>query len=161
MPEPSTFYAFPSNPASIAQTIERAIEQLRSTSGIASIQPWPQTDIAGGFIADQILAAIHQKEILIGDISQLNFNVTFEIGYAIGKGRRVVITRNAAFSNVSNELSQLGIFDTLGYKTYQNSYELCTFLRSVATTRNSLSVKKPSIRRPLFISLRPSTRLIQ
>ena len=99
MSDPKCFYAYPSSPDSVGQTIEAAVDALRSTSAITSIQTWPQTDVAGRFIADQILTAILQNELLVADISQLNFNVTFEVGYAIGKGKRIIVTRNGAYAN--------------------------------------------------------------
>ena len=64
------------------------------------------------------------------DISVLNFNVTYEIGYAIGKGKRVLLTKNRSIQEGSPTIREVGIFDTLGYKEYQNSSELSRFINS-------------------------------
>ena len=42
----------------------------------------------------------------------------------------------------TSELSKIGIFDTLGYKVYQNSHELASLLRSIGTAPGSISIKE-------------------
>jgi hypothetical protein len=130
MPEISAFVAYPSDPPSLAQIIESAVDELRTTSGVTSIQTWAQTEIAGRFVADQILSSISQKDCLLADISRLNFNVTYEVGFAIGSGKKTIVTLNSAFAGAASELSRLGIFDTLGYKPYENSHQLAEILRA-------------------------------
>jgi len=129
MPELSAFFAYPSNPPSLGQIIESAVEELRTTSGVTCIQTWAQTNIAGRFVADQILSTISQKDCLLADISRLNFNVTYEIGFAIGREKKAIVTLNSAFAGAVNEISKLGIFDTLGYEKYENSHQLAEVLR--------------------------------
>ena len=136
------FLCIPSSPDSVGQTIEAAADALRSTSAITSIQTWPQTNIAGRFIANQILTAILQNKLIVADISQLNFNVTFEVGYAIGEGKRIILTRNGAYANTTSELSKIRIFDTLGYKVYPNFHELASLLRSIGTAPGTISIKE-------------------
>src|SRR6185312_8367756 len=60
--------------------------------------------------------------------SILNFNVTYEVGYAIGLGKRVILVRNKAIAADETELKRVGIFDTLGYLQYENAEELYRIL---------------------------------
>lgn len=55
----------------------------------------------------------------------MNFNVTFEIGYAIGLGKRVYLFRNSNFRRDSDLIDRIGIFDTLGFASYSDQNQLC------------------------------------
>src|SRR5438309_8007187 len=89
-----SFYAYPSNPVVVGETIEQAIRNMREKSGITTVQSWRENDIAGRFIADQVLEKILDRAALIADVTQLNFNVAYEIGFALAKEKRVVLTRH-------------------------------------------------------------------
>jgi len=61
------FFAYPSEPAIVGETIEQAIANLRDKSGITVVQSWRENDIAGRFIADQVLEKIAAKTALVAD----------------------------------------------------------------------------------------------
>ena len=98
-----------------------------------TFQTWAQLDIAGKFIIDGILEKIEAATFVVMDITRLNFNVNFEVGYAIGRGKRVVLTVNSALTPPFKEYSRLGIFDTLGYQSYTNSTQLSALLNKVSS----------------------------
>ena len=52
------------------------------------------------------------------------FNVSYEIGYAIGIKKRVLLIRNSTITSDDNVVLKVGIFDTLGHERYSNSEEL-------------------------------------
>ena len=81
------------------------------------------------FLAQLWLREIESRSGLIADLTRLNFNVTYEIGYAIGKKKRLILTRNRALKSDVNHLFELGIFDTLGYLEYENTKELTSILK--------------------------------
>ena len=66
-------------------------------------------------------------DALIADITYLNFNVTYEIGFAIGQNKRTILIRNVSIEGHANRYSEIGIFDTIGYFDYNNSDELYTY----------------------------------
>jgi nucleoside 2-deoxyribosyltransferase len=43
---------------------------------------------------DPIIEKIQTSDVLVADITKLNFNVMYEIGYAIGKSKRVLLIQN-------------------------------------------------------------------
>lgn len=118
------FYAYPSTPNDIGTCIESAVENVNNSNGKLLISTWKQLDIIGNFISGEVLSGIENSDFLIADITELNFNVTYEIGYAIGKSKRVFLTKNVSINSKGLKVTDVGIFDTLGYKTYQNSQEL-------------------------------------
>ena len=129
MPQTKVLAVFPSKPEHIGDTIQAAIEQAESNH--LHIDPWPNLDIPGYFIAETILTEIDSCNFLLADITRLNFNILFEIGYAIGKQRRVVPILDKSFNPQEKEITSLGILDTIGYTPYQNSEELVKLLVSI------------------------------
>lgn len=134
-----TFFAYPSFPPQVGEVVEHAVRNLKEKSGIETVQSWRQLDIAGRFIADQVLNKIDEAKVFAADVTQLNFNVTYEVGYALAKGKRVVLTRHKGLQPLPPLIKDVGIFDTLGWLDYQNSDELETILRKI--TDSSPSVK--------------------
>ena len=121
---------YPSEPQQLGFTIEAAANHLRDFSNI-QIDTWRQIDIPGRFLADGILHQIDAAAFVVADITRLNFNVTFEIGYSIGRQKRTVLITNEALNPEKKEIGQLGIYDTLGHQSYENSATLSRFLSGV------------------------------
>lgn len=124
------FYAYASSPNEVGETIERGTQSANRFSIDTEIKTWRSLDIPGHFISEQVLLGIDEADFLIADISTLNFNVTYEVGYAIGKNKRVLLTRNSSIRETYPTIKDVGIFDTLGYSQYQNSTELARLLVS-------------------------------
>jgi hypothetical protein len=118
------FFAYPGDPETVGSTIERACEAIRMRTGAKSIMTWRNMEVCGDFIATKVLTSIDSHQVMIADITRLNFNVIYEIGYAIGKGRPVYIVKNSSLNVDDINLSELGMFDTLGYQNYSNSEDL-------------------------------------
>ncbi len=132
------FFAYPAEPAVVGDTIEQGIANLRVKSGITGVQSWRESDIAGRFIADQVLGKIGDRQLFFADITQLNFNVTYEVGFALAQEKRVVLTRHKGIAPKSPTVAEVGIFDTLGYLDYQNAGELEAIIRGAANISPSL-----------------------
>lgn len=121
------FYAYPGDPAHVGELIEAAGNALRKTDTI--IHTWRENNIVGRTITDPIFENIVTCDAFACDITRLNFNVVFECGFAIAKSKPVIITLNDGTSNSKKLLSAIGIFDTLGYMTYQNTSGLLDIIR--------------------------------
>lgn len=122
------FFAYASDPPSIGTTIEQTSRNIEARTGRTTFRTWRSLDICGYFIANQVLSDIDNHEVLIADITRLNFNVLYEIGYAIGKGKPIFAVKNSSLAVEDISLLELGIFDTIGYLEYKNSDELTAAL---------------------------------
>jgi nucleoside 2-deoxyribosyltransferase len=87
------FVIYPSTPRQLGQTLQNVTGQMAGLDSLY-VETWEQMDIPGRFILDGILDKLDSSDFLIADITRLNFNVTFEIGYAIGKGKRIIFIIN-------------------------------------------------------------------
>ncbi|MEN3329390.1 MAG: hypothetical protein V7638_4197 [Acidobacteriota bacterium] len=135
MTELRGLFAYPSGPTAIGSTLRSALELLRLEGVSQRLKTWEENDIPGRFVVDPVLSQIDEGNVLIADITRLNFNVTFEIGYAIGRGKRIALIKNSSLTGSEELIRQVGIFDTLGYQSYSNSSELANFLRNLIDLR--------------------------
>jgi hypothetical protein len=144
------FFAYPATPDLIGETIERSITAAKQR-GCQHLFSWRELDIPGHFIATEVLEKINLSDILFADITHLNFNVVYEIGYAIGKSKRVYLVKNSSVIETSPSAKDVGVFDTIGYDTYQNSDELRDLILNADPGKPIPIYKKPNIRSPLYV----------
>jgi hypothetical protein len=76
------FVAYPSSPVDRAELIERAIETIQS-GGVVDIIGWKSLRVSGRVIITTICDEIKKRDVFIADVTRLNPNVLFELGYAI------------------------------------------------------------------------------
>jgi hypothetical protein len=147
------FIAYPGNPPDIGTEISVAIGALRENHGLSGFKSWEENDIAGRFLITPILEQIRATQVLVADVTYLNFNVAFEIGYGVGLARRVVVTRRSDVVGDAALHPPLGIFDTLGYSSYTSGADLAaTVARSLSDTAALPLQRRHSSGRPrLFL----------
>jgi hypothetical protein len=145
------FVSYASSPDLVGHTIEGALEIYAARQGRDRFASWRENDIAGHFIVDPILDNIAASQCLVADISTLNFNVAYEIGYTIGRGKRAVLVKNKAVATDETELRRVGIFDTLGFLTYENADELYRVLASLNEFTPLKTATAPSLGAPVYI----------
>jgi hypothetical protein len=124
------FFAYPSKPPSVRDPIEQLPQKQSALSKQLYVRLWSALDIPGKFIAAEITNAIDDSDLLAADVTYLNFNVLYEIGFAIGRGKRIVLTKNRSVAP-DPDAAEVGIVDTLGYLDYSNSDELAAKLCSL------------------------------
>jgi hypothetical protein len=131
-PNLTGMFAYPSKPFELAQTIVFALQRLSDQSRTRGLSSWEELDIPGRFIQTEIMRRIRDGNAFFADITRLNFNVVFEIGFAIGCGKRAILVRNKSIKGHSDLIREVGIFDTLGYQTYSDSSSLEAIVNDVA-----------------------------
>jgi hypothetical protein len=145
MTKTNAFFAYPGNPQAIGQSIEEALKT------IPYVNSWKALDIYGHFIADEVIKGIDNCNLFIADISVLNFNVTYEIGYAVGKEKRVLLTKNSSLKETAPFVREVGIFDTIGFSLYENSSELNSLIKE-AENQKPLKITSPvNTKAPVYL----------
>jgi hypothetical protein len=128
----SCFAAYPGSPPLLARF--ETLEAEARKRGI-SIQRWPE--LAGsGVIFSTICRAIHSNDILIAEATDLNANVLFEAGYALGVGRDSILLIDT--NKVGS--AALGILQTKYQCRYQRREEIVEHLLRYFKARDSEQV---------------------
>ena len=117
-------FLYANDPQIIASTIKEAARQLRITAGHKQWFTWKDLGISGQIIFCHICKALRYTNFVVADVTTLNFNLLFEIGYAIGLGVPVLPIRDTSLIRDHKLFNELGLIDTLGYFDFQNSGEL-------------------------------------
>ncbi len=146
------FFAFPTKPAELFDTISAAMSAPEDAWDKISIRPWPQVDIFGAALGDEIRREIAAADLLVCDITFANCNVYYEIGYALGVGKPIAPVANTSFVDVKRKIQEDGIFDGIGYKSYDNSGQLANILNHLPEhTLIDLYSKPINFQQPLYI----------
>ncbi|HZD69509.1 MAG TPA: hypothetical protein VFA45_11530, partial [Actinomycetes bacterium] len=123
-PDSGPFFLYPSEPRQIAATIEAAVARANASRSQRYWSTWRDLPIAGQIIFCEVCKGIRYASTIIADVTTLNFNVLFEIGFAIGLGMPVVPIRDGTYTIDRRHFDDLGVLDTLGYVDFTNSDEL-------------------------------------
>ena len=123
------FYAYPGQPAALAETVQNALNSLKGQSEIKRdrirFTPWTDMNVGGKSLVGTILSNIDRSDAFACDLTYPNSNVSFELGYAIGKFKRIWISLNTGIEGVEQQYRRLYYnLLGLGYTTYTNSNEL-------------------------------------
>lgn len=120
---PTGFFAYASSPPDIPPTIKAAIQGINKTQ-TAHIRSWEDLQVNGKYIVSEICEAIVDSDFFCADITGINPNVMFELGYAIATDKRVWLIRDDSYSDVKKEFDQLRLLTTVGFSPYVNSSDI-------------------------------------
>jgi Cdc6-like AAA superfamily ATPase len=120
---PTCFFAYPSEPAQLSEIVELAIDEINKGE-LVKMMSWKKTKISGKFVIDELCKSIDENVFFACDITCLNPNVLFELGYAIAKNKRIWVTRDKSYDATKTSYTKLEILTTLGHASYTNSISL-------------------------------------
>ena len=150
------FIAYPAEPEIVGSTIELAKNDSEKYGPNLEVTTWRRDDLGGLSLITPIIEAIRASDVVAADITRLNFNVTYELGYAIGLGKRGLPVVNKAVAVDEQLISRVGIYDTLIFQTYTTAASLSDQLFAADVGRR-LATDYPIDPLPLYIvSRRPS-----
>ena len=117
------FVAFPSSPKTIADSVGIAVDEINSVN-IVELISWKSLRVSGNLVIEKILKEIRDTDFFVCDLTFLNPNVIFELGYAIANDKRIWVTRNTSYEDEENRYKDAKLFSGIGYSGYENSYEI-------------------------------------
>ncbi len=120
---PIVFLGYSSKPELSRETLFNATG-LISNTGIVEARSWETLQIGGRVIVNTILEAIDEAEVAAFDVSTLNENVLFELGYAIGRGKKIWILLEKTDTIAKTRWDQFRLLSTVGYSTWANSNDI-------------------------------------
>jgi len=117
------FFAYPSQTASIPEIVKIAVDKINESQE-CEIKTWQDCAISGKVIIDVICREIDDANLFIADLTGGNPNVLFELGYAIGKQKRVWLLLDTSIRESKTLFDQLKILITVGYSPYSNAQNI-------------------------------------
>jgi Cdc6-like AAA superfamily ATPase len=141
------FFAYPSKPQDRADIIESAIGIVNGSRNKLKITSWANMKRQSSRIISDILHEINESDSLVADISDLNPNVLFEVGYAFGKQKKLILfTQGFSTANRTKDLNELIILKGWYVGTYHNSDGLAN---SIIIKKHESSKVQPEMSRYL------------
>lgn len=125
----NVFYGYPFAPPAIGETIEAATKGLRRHPEIVRnrlrFKPWRDVRASGKHLATTITENIDRSQIFACDLTYLNNNVSFELGYAIGQFKRVFVSVDTSIKDSERRFKRnYSNLVGLGYSPYHNHEQL-------------------------------------
>jgi len=134
------FFAYSSTPSHCGEFIEEAIKEIHKSGHLVQIRSWKGMSISGKFIISEILRQIEESDFLCADLTGLNENVLFEIGFAIGKGKPVWLIQDTSITESYNRFKELNFLTTVGYTPYTKSSDIVNSFLNTKAYLNSQKI---------------------
>jgi hypothetical protein len=116
------FFAYPSKPE-IAEVIRNGVSKINET-GIIQLKTWQTCKVAGKLVISEICKEIERAPLFCADLTSLNHNVMFELGFAIARNRRIWPVIDPSVIESRADFAKLKLLTTVGYSECCNSNEL-------------------------------------
>lgn len=123
MSNKKVFIAYSYEPLSIGESIEEAAFQINE-AGIYTVTTWKNLSVAGHFIIEKICKGIEECEIFICELTTMNYNVLFELGYAIACDKKILIFLDTNYPKAIKQFETFGLLSSIGYSSYTNSQDI-------------------------------------
>jgi hypothetical protein len=120
---PKAFFAYPSSPQTIPETIATAIRELNNTA-LVEVKSWEHCRVGGNVIVQELCKEIARADLFCADATGLNANVMFELGYAIARNKRIWLILDTTLSASKADFDKIKILTTVGYASYCNSHQI-------------------------------------
>jgi hypothetical protein len=117
------FVAYSSEPESRAEPIESAIEEI-SNGGIVDITGWKSVSVGGRVVIEAICNEIRRCQLFMADVTGLNPNVLFELGYAIALNKRIWLLFDPNIERARQDFNSFQLLTTIGYAPFSNSHDI-------------------------------------
>jgi nucleoside 2-deoxyribosyltransferase len=148
---PRVFFAYPSQPRTLSETIREAAAEINKAR-VVNVRTWEEMAVTGKNVIQEICREINESQIFCVDLTGLNPNVLFELGYAIARDKRIWPIFDTSFPELRKRFDELRLLTTTGFAPYTNSEDILrTFLRE----KPYLDVENTIFRKSIQPSLSP------
>ncbi|NQU85594.1 MAG: hypothetical protein HQ541_07520 [Mariniphaga sp.] len=117
------FFAYSSEPKYCGEFIEEAIKNINRTKTTYLVS-WNDLKIGGKFIINPILEKIDKSDYFCADLTGLNDNVLFELGFAIGRDKPIWLLFDTSHIDSLKKFEELSLLISSGYSAYSNSTQI-------------------------------------
>ncbi|MDR2865739.1 MAG: hypothetical protein LBV68_09035 [Spirochaetaceae bacterium] len=118
------FFAYEDGHPDNQDAIARSAEEYNKYQKTYAVTRWEDLRISGNIIGRKIFEAIKECDKFACDLTYLNHNVLFELGYAIAQKKVLKIFLNPNIIDAKKNYADLKILKTIGYTTFSTSKEI-------------------------------------
>lgn len=122
----TVFFGYPSKPPGPSHVMRATADLLRG-QGLTA-QTWEDLENGGRVVISGVLRAIDEAESCVFDLTYINSNVSFELAYALARGKPIRITIDRSVGSAIPSFNELSTLKPFGYTTYYNSSDLTATL---------------------------------
>ena len=117
------FYAYGSQPSFIGEVVEESVNEINQ-GGLCQVFTWKSMNVTGRVLINKILEDINNCDFFCADLTGLNDNVLFEVGYAIAIGKPIWLSLDTTHTESFRRFKELNFFSNIGYCNHTNSRQL-------------------------------------
>jgi hypothetical protein len=118
------FLGYSSTPELARETLHRSAT-LISDLGV-KVRSWEDLAVGGQLIISTVLSAIDDADVSIFDVSTLSPNVLYELGYAIGRARRIWLLLDKSDSEAVARWDRFRLLSSILYRGWTTSDDIRT-----------------------------------
>jgi hypothetical protein len=123
------FFAYESGHQENIDAIKKAIQEFNKHQKTYIASTWEDLGVSGKIISATVCSAINQCEIFACDMTYINHNVLFELGYAIGKKKKLLILLNNTVDGAVGNYSSFKIIKNVGFEPFTNYKQILASLQ--------------------------------
>ncbi|MDR0502912.1 MAG: hypothetical protein LBH16_06265 [Treponema sp.] len=140
MEKKKIFFAYTKDHQENKDAISRAAQNYNSYQGSYEMVLWENIKQSANVIGSKVFNAIKDCEIFACDLTYLNHNVFFELGYAIAQKKRLKIFLNNNIKNALQNYKAIKILSNIEFTPFSTSKEISgEFQQNI--TSSSLQIK--------------------
>jgi hypothetical protein len=141
MSRKTIFFAYESKHQDNKDAITKAADNYNKHQRTYKILRWETLSVSGTIIAAKIFEQIDTCDKFACDLTCLNHNVMFELGYAIAKGKALKIFLNPTVQEAKENYAGIQILKGIGYATFSKAHDISKEFQNHATSGASLSIE--------------------
>jgi hypothetical protein len=142
MAQKTIFFAYEDGHQDNKDAISRAARDYNKHQKTYKIKKWEDLRVSGKIIGTEIFEEIRNCDKFACDLTYLNHNVLFELGYAIAQKRILKIFLNPNIENAEINYSNLKILKNIGYTKFLNSKEIIKEFKNPLINEKALLLDK-------------------
>ena len=124
MSKKAIFFAYEDRHQENRDAIIKAAQGYNAHQGTYKVVLWEDLKQSGSIIGAKVFSAIKECEIFVCDLTYLNHNVFFELGFAIACKKKLKIFLNETIINAKKNYSEIKIIRNIEYTPFSSSKEI-------------------------------------
>jgi hypothetical protein len=129
------FFGYESGHTENKDSINKAIREFNGHQKSYEVVSWENLGIGGRIINKAIIDKINSSDFFACELSYINHNVLFELGYAVGRRKKLLLFLNSSIAGAHENYSSIKFLRNIGYVNYSTYKEILNEINSKANAQ--------------------------